>query len=129
LPKAVRLGGALELRAGIGDRDEAMGSFRRATRSRARSKKCCFMMFGSSVVPDLLETMNSVRSGSIASSTAFTCAGTVESRTSIAGNFSAEPKLLASTSGKRLDPPIPSSSTWRKFDRFTSAEKSRSRSR
>ena len=50
------------------------------TASRMRSKKYCSKMFGSSVVPDLLETMQTVRVRSSSCSRALTCAGSVESR-------------------------------------------------
>ena len=55
-----------------------------------RSKKYCLKMLGSSVLPDLLETMKSVSAISILFSNAFTCAGSVESRTCkirISGNL------------------------------------------
>ncbi len=50
------------------------------TASGMRSKKYCSKMFGSSVVPDLLETMKRVRARSILRSRGLTCAGSVESR-------------------------------------------------
>ena len=52
--------------------------------SRAR-RSTRLKMFGSSVLPDLLETMNSVRARSIAFSSARICAGSVESRTRSSG--------------------------------------------
>ena len=67
--KARRFGELLELGARVGDRDEALRGLARApTASDTRSKKYCSKMFGSSVVPDLLETMKSVRARSISRS-------------------------------------------------------------
>ena len=51
----------------------------------AHSKKYCFKIFGSSVLPDLLDTMKSVRAGSIVLSIVRICAGSVESSTSSSG--------------------------------------------
>ena len=42
------------------------------------SKKYCFRILGSSVLPDLLDTMNRVRAGSIWLSIVLICAGSVE---------------------------------------------------
>ena len=70
-------------------------------------------MFGSSVVPDFDETMNIVRATSMARSTAAIWSGSVEVqhvKTRMAG---AGPKLCAITSGPRLDPPMPISTTSR----------------
>ena len=44
----------------------------------AHSKKYCFRILGSSVLPDLLDTMKSVRAGSILLSMVRICAGSVE---------------------------------------------------
>src|SRR5260370_42609403 len=67
-------------------------------------------MVGSSVVPDLLETMNRLFAGLIFASAAFTCAGSVESSTWRRGKLGTWPKVLVRTSGQRLDPPMPSKS-------------------
>src|SRR5438552_14912781 len=75
----------------------------------ARSQKYCLKMLGSSVLPDLLETINSVRSRSIVLSRRRIWAGSVESRTCKRGKPELAPKLCASTSGPRLEPPMPSS--------------------
>jgi len=64
-------------------------------------------MLGSSVPPDLLETINSVFFSSIFASMALICAGSVESRTCNSGNPSIFPKVSRSTSGQRLEPPNP----------------------
>ena len=77
-----------------------------------RSKKYALKMLGSSVEPDLLETMNSVFFRSTCSSRAFTCAGSVESRTRSSGEPGTWPKVSRQTSGHRLEPPMPSSSAW-----------------
>src|SRR5436305_8808463 len=74
-----------------------------------RSKKYCLKIFGSSVVPDLLDTKKSVLLKSILFSIALICAGSVESSTCSSGNPSILPKDLRITSGQRLDPPIPRS--------------------
>ena len=50
-----------------------------------RSKKYCLKIFGSSVLPDLLDTMKIVFARSILLSTARTSAGSVESRTCTCG--------------------------------------------
>ncbi len=73
-----------------------------------RSKKYCLKMFGSSVAPDLLDTMNNVLAMSICFSMDLICAGSVESKTCNSGWPSCLPKVSFSTSGQRLDPPIPS---------------------
>src|SRR5260370_39964004 len=66
-------------------------------------------MLGSSVVPDLLETMNRVVARLIFCSVAFTCAGSVESSMCRRGKPLICPKVLARTSGQRLEPPMPRS--------------------
>ena len=76
-----------------------------------RSRKYSVSTVGSSVVPDLLETMHSVRDRSSRDSTRRICAGSVESRTCSAGAPAAEPRTRLSTSGHKLDPPIPRSRT------------------
>ncbi len=48
------------------------------TAAFARSKKYCLKMLGSSVLPDLLDTMNRVRARSIRLSKWRICAGSVE---------------------------------------------------
>ncbi len=73
-----------------------------------RSKKYCLKMLGSSVLPDLLETMKSVRAISILFSNAFTCAGSVESSTCRSGYPATLPNVMRRTSGHKLDPPMPS---------------------
>ena len=67
-------------------------------------------MLGSSVLPDLLETINRVFGISILFSKAFTCAGSVESRTCKSGWPAILPNVLRRTSGQRLEPPMPSKS-------------------
>src|SRR5438477_5999119 len=85
-----------------------------------RSKKYCLKMFGSSVLPDLLETMHSVFLRSSFFSIALICAGSVESRTCSSGNPATLPKVMSSTSGHKLEPPIPSNRTCLNFAFFTS---------
>ena len=63
--KAIGLGHLLHLRAGIGDGDEVAAALPAPLAFSARSKKYCLKMLGSSVEPDLLETMNSVFARSI----------------------------------------------------------------
>ena len=88
----------------------------------ARSKKYCLKMFGSSVLPDLLDTMNSVRAQIDRLSMRRICAGSVESSDrAAAGSRACVPKVSASTSGPRLEPPMPSSSASVKPARLTSA--------
>src|ERR671915_1488829 len=60
----------------------------------------------STVPPDLLDTIHSVRSRSMASVTARTTDGYVESRTLSVGRPGADPKAFDQTSGARLDPPM-----------------------
>ena len=76
-----------------------------------RSKKYCLKMLGSRVLPDLLDTMNSVFAKSTLFSKALTCAGSVESSTCNSGKPAILPKVFVKTSGPRLDPPMPKSST------------------
>jgi len=66
-------------------------------------------MLGSRVLPDLLETMKSVLARSSFFSTVLICAGSVESSMCRRGKPGVCPKVSASTSGQRLDPPMPSS--------------------
>ena len=75
------------------------------------------------VVPDLLETTNSVRRRSIFFSMAATAAGWVLSRTSISGKPGPLPNVRRKTSGPRLDPPMPSRTTCRKLSALISAAK------
>src|SRR6185503_3423712 len=77
-----------------------------------RSKKYCLKMLGSSVDPDLLETIKRVVFSWMRLSTSSNCAGSVESSTCSSGNPSCLPKESACTSGHKLDPPIPSSRIW-----------------
>src|SRR5476649_1173332 len=77
------------------------------------SSSCCRKWaaseLGSIVVPDLLASTYSVRSGGV--TTARTAAGSVESSMWKRGQPSATPITARSTSGARLDPPIPSRTT------------------
>src|SRR5579862_3122671 len=65
-----------------------------------RSKKYCLKIFGSSVVPDLLETINKVFARSTFFSKALTCAGSVESSTCNWGKPDILPKVSANTSAQ-----------------------------
>ncbi len=85
------------------------------TAASTRAKKYCFSTSGSSVLPDLLDTMNSVRAGSILLSMVRICAGSVELRTRSSGLPGCRPKVSARTSGPRLDPPMPRRTMWEKF--------------
>ena len=67
---------ARELGAFVGDRDEVIGPPATPAFSRRR-RKCAASEFGSMVVPDLLASRYSVRSGGVAA--ARTAAGSVES--------------------------------------------------
>ena len=80
----------------------------------ARSKKYCLKILGSSVLPDLLDTRNSVLARSTFCSIALICAGSVESSTCSSGRPAIVPKVIFRTSGHRLEPPMPSSNTWEK---------------
>ena len=81
------------------------------TALRIWSKKNCLRIFGSSVEPDLLATTTRASPRFTSSQAAFTCAGSVESTMRSAGNPGCGPKVLASTSGQRLEPPMPRSRT------------------
>ena len=113
-----------ERRAGIGDRDEMLAPRppRRAPPSHA-SKKYCLKMLGSSVVPDLLDTMNSVlfEIDRALERLDLRRVGRIEDMQR--GKPGLRPNVSASTSGPRLDPPMPSSSTSVKPALFTSAAK------
>ena len=90
------------------------------TARRISSKKNCLRMFGSSVEPDLLATTTKVSPRFTSSHAAFTCAGSVESTMRSSGNPGRWPKVLASTSGHKLEPPMPSSTTDWKSELSTS---------
>ena len=66
-------------------------------------------MLGSSVLPDLEETMNSVLPRSTACSIVLICAGSVLSSMWKRGQPACRPNVSPNTSGPRLDPPMPSS--------------------
>ena len=66
-------------------------------------------MLGSSVLPDLEETMNNVFLRSTACSIVLICAGSVLSSMWKRGQPACRPNVSPNTSGPRLDPPIPSS--------------------
>src|ERR1019366_4168251 len=85
-------------------------------------------MLGSSVLPDLEETMNSVLPISTACSIALICAGSVLSSMWKRGQLACCPNVLLNTSGPRLDPPIPSSTRSVNPPCFTSFAKAVSRS-
>ncbi len=89
-----------------------------------RSKKYCLKIFGSRVAPDLLETKNRVWDRSILFSKVLICAGSVESRTCRSGKPAMWPNERRSTSGQRLEPPIPRSNALEKPERFTSSANS-----
>ena len=74
------------------------------TAAFARAKKYCLKMFGSSVLPDLLETMNSVRDGSMRLSTVRICAGSVESSTCSLGKPGCGAKGFAEHLGAEARP-------------------------
>src|SRR5713101_6694720 len=88
-----------------------------------RSKKYCLKILGSRVLPDLLETMQRVLRRSSFFSRALICAGSVESRTCISGKPAILPKVRRRTSGQRLEPPMPRSTTWWNFAFLISAER------
>ena len=67
----------------------------------------------SAVVPDLLLTTNRVVSKSRRDSTRRTASGTVPSRTMTSGEPAGGGNRRRKTSTHRLDPPIPSRTTWR----------------
>src|ERR1041385_1727496 len=94
--------------------------------SCARAKKYCLKMLGSSVEPDLLATMKSVRLRSTWLSMDLICAGSVESSTCSSGWPACWPKVIFSTSGQRLEPPIPSSRAWVKWASEASVAAARS---
>ena len=58
--EVIGFGDLLHLRAGIGDGDETVAGFVCADVCFTRSKKYCLKIFGSSVLPDLLDTMKMV---------------------------------------------------------------------
>ena len=86
-----------------------------------RSKKYCLKIFGSSVLPDLLDTMKIVFARSIRFSMALICAGSVESSTCNSGKPPTVPKVSRITSGHRLEPPMPRSRAWLNPADFTSS--------
>src|SRR5215510_15099789 len=82
-------------------------------------------MLGSSVLPDLLETMHTVLARFTLPSNVLTWDGSVESSTCNSGNPGILPKVILSTSGPRLDPPMPSSRACEKPASWTSLAISR----
>src|SRR2546429_4368190 len=78
-------------------------------------------MLGSSVLPDVLETMQRVLFRSNLRSIALIWTGSVESSTCSAGKPLILSKVIRRTSGQRLDPPIPSSKAFLKRAAFTSS--------
>ena len=93
-----------------------------------RSKKYSMKMLGSSVLPDLEETINSVLPRSTARSIALICAGSVLSSMWKRGQPDCGPKAAPKTSGPRLEPPMPSRTTLVKPRCFISSAKLCSRS-
>src|SRR5579859_3680643 len=81
-------------------------------------------MFGSRVLPDLLETIQSVFLRSSFFLMALICTGSVESRTCISGNPGILPNVMRSTSGQRLEPPMPRRIACLNLRFFTSAASS-----
>ncbi len=77
-----------------------------------RSQNQANWLIVSMVEPDLLATTTSVRERSRRSAVARTWSGCVLSSTSNLATPLPGPHVSAITSGPRLDPPIPSSSTW-----------------
>src|SRR5690349_10432291 len=75
-------------------------AFSSPTACFTRSKKYCLKMLGSSVLPDLLETMKRVRARSILASKDLICAGSVESRTCNSGEPEILPNVMRSTSAE-----------------------------
>ncbi len=88
-----------------------------STRARKKSYKARV----SAVVPDLLETRNSVRGTLTWSSTRFTAAGSVESSIKRSGNPILEPKVRPNTSAQSEEPPTPRTTTWENCRRLTSS--------
>src|SRR5262245_4810147 len=78
------------------------------------------------VVPDLLDTTYRVVLAGVAA--ARTAAGSVESSTWNRGYPGATPSTVRSTSGARLDPPMPSNTTSVMVSRLTDSANVRSRS-
>src|SRR5260221_12358128 len=78
-------------------------------------------MLGSSVLPDLLETIQIVLLRSTCASMVLICAGSVESSTCSTGKPLILPKVMRRTSGQRLEPPIPSKRACLNFAFFPSA--------
>jgi hypothetical protein len=99
-------------------------SARPAASTRERKKRYCERV--SSVVPDLLDTRKKVRSRRAPASAERIASGSVASSTSRIGAPGPGVMQRFSTSGARLDPPMPSRSTRVKPAPRTSAEKARS---
>ena len=99
------------LRDSIKERVEAFA--RREIAGRDDLRNCAV------VPPDLLETMNTVLAMSILASIARTWAGSVESSTCSFGKPAFRAKVSASTSGPKLDPPMPSTTASENFCPFT----------
>ncbi len=95
--------------AGVGDGDEVAPRLAVAQALADAVVEVGVKQAVSVVPPDLLDTMNRVRSRSRAASVARTAAGSVESQMRRWSAPSAGAKVRLSTSGARLEPPMPSS--------------------
>ena len=107
--KLSRLRDLLHLRAGIGDGDEAVADFLVADLLATRSKKYCLKMLGSSVLPDLLETMKRVFCRSSFASKRFDLRGIGGIEHVQLGEALDLAEGEAQDFGQRLEPPMPSS--------------------
>ena len=76
-----------------------------------RSHASAWNASGSTVLPDLEATITRVARGSRSSTVAATAAGSVESRIRRVSQSGAEPNVWFSTSGARLLPPMPATTT------------------
>src|SRR3984893_1837834 len=78
-------------------------------------------MFGSSVLPDLLDTMQIVLLRSTLAQILLFAADSGESKTCSSGNPLIFPNVMRKTSGHRLEPPMPSKRACLNLAFFTSA--------
>ena len=111
MSEPVHLGGLLQLRPWIRDRDEPARRLRAAEPLGGALEEVLLEDVRLECGTRLARDDEQRRPESIRCSNVRTCAGSVESSTCSSGNPVSRPKVIFSTSGPRLDPPMPRSRT------------------
>ena len=114
LPKTIRLGLSLQLRTGIGNGDESPAGPLRANRPPHAVEEVVLENLGLKRAARFARH-DEQRLGRIDFRLQRAdLRGSVESRTSNWGKPACRPKVIAKTSGQRLDPPMPKRTAWAK---------------